>query len=253
MSKASYRRVKTKQGSGRFNVSEGVAPAEWLFPHPGLPTIWTDPEDDRFEVVIPQGTILTVVHDTGTDGAGRVPGSAHLAPCNGSGSGVNWDDNNDDGAATPGGGDAFTVAARSVPIGCANLNLYRPFDKDTSQGAGWVAKAYVEWPMIDGLNDDVVAGDLIGPDALGRPVVLSQADAANYPWLIVGRVVKTETFSTDYDFGLLQYMQIDVRDLPSIDNVYSITAPGANQGLFGVRSNLDVEDAVGAFRVNVTL
>ncbi len=243
MSKAPYRKIKAKQGSGRFNVSEGVAPAEWLHPHPGLPTLWLDPEDDRFEIVVAKGTILTVVEDGG---------ETYVAPANGSSSGVNWDDNNDNGQATPGGGDAFTVPARSAPIGCANLHFYRMFDRNTSQGAGFVSKAYVEWPMVEGLNDTLVAGDLVGPDSIGRPVELSQADAADFPWLIVGKVLKVEKFATNYDFGLLNYMQLP-NDPAGLESVYSITAPGPHQGLFGVRANLDVPAAVGAFRVNVTL
>lgn len=53
MSLAKFRKVGTKTGSGRFVVSEGIAPAAYLLPHPGLPTWYLDSEDDRFEIVTP--------------------------------------------------------------------------------------------------------------------------------------------------------------------------------------------------------
>jgi hypothetical protein len=178
---------------------------------------------------------------------------AWIAPANGTGSNVNWDDNNDLGQATPGGSDAFVVPARSKPIGAANFDLYRVFDRGTSQGVGFVAKAYVEWPMVEDLNDELTAGDLVAPDAIGRPVAISDGDAGTYPWLVVGRVLKVEKFATNYDHGLLDYMQIPKVDPGILEDVYAITALGPYQGLFGVRANLDVPNVVGAFRVNMTL
>lgn len=249
MARASYRKTDRKQGSGRFNVSEGVAPAEWLFPHPGLPTQYEDAEDNRFEIVIPQGTILTVVEDDVDTGQVET----WVAPANGTNAAVNWDDNNDGGQATPGGGDAFTVPAFSTPIGAANFDLYRVFDRGTSQGAGFVSKAYVEWPLVDDLNDELVASDLIRADAIGRPVKCSKAEAAAHPEIVVGRVLKVEHFGGNYDHGLLDYMQIPKVDPGILEDVYAITAPGPFKGLFGVRANLDVPKSVGAFRVNMTL
>lgn len=245
MARASYRGTGVKQGTGRFVVSEGVAPAEALLPHLGLPTLRLDPEDNRFEVVIAQGTILSVVEDGN--------GDSWIVPANGSGSNVNWDDNNDGGQATPGGGDAFTVPARSVPIGAAIMDLWRPFDRGTSQIAGWTAKNYVEWPLVESLNDDIKAGDLVRADAIGRPVKCSTVDAASNPHIVVARVVKVEKFGGNYDHGLLDYMQIPKVDPGVLEDVYSITAPGPFTGLFGVRTNLDVPKAVGAFRANMTL
>jgi len=67
MSLAKFRKVHSKTGAGRFVVSEGVAPSAYLLPHPGLPTWYLDSEDDRFEIVIPKGTILSVVADSNGD------------------------------------------------------------------------------------------------------------------------------------------------------------------------------------------
>lgn len=249
MARAGYRKTDRKQGSGRFNVSEGVAPAEWLFPHPGLPTQYLDAEDDRFEIVIPQGTIITVVEDEADTGVDN----SWVAPANGTGSIVNWDDNNDLGAATPGGGDAFSVPAYATPIGATNFDIYRVFDRGTSQGVGFVSKAYVEWPLVHGINHELVAGDLVRADAIGRPVKCSLAEAADHPHIVVGRVLKVERFGDNYDHGLLDYMQIPKVDPGILEDVYAITAPGPYQGLFGVRANLDKAQSVGAFRVNMTL
>jgi len=69
MSLAKFRKVGTKTGSGRFVVSEGIAPAAYLLPSQGLPTWYADSEDDRFEIVIPKGTILSVVANASTGDA----------------------------------------------------------------------------------------------------------------------------------------------------------------------------------------
>ena len=63
MSLAKFRKVGTKTGTGRLVVSEGIAPAAYLLTHPGLPTFYSDSEDDRFEIVIPKGTIISVIAD----------------------------------------------------------------------------------------------------------------------------------------------------------------------------------------------
>jgi hypothetical protein len=145
MSLAKFRKVYHRGGSGRFVVSEGIAPAAYLLPHVGLPTLYSDTEDDRFEIVITKGTILSVKADSA--------GDARIVPANGTSSGQNWGDvmtgfaPGDTGAtptSTSGSTDTVTVAARSVPIGCAQYDLYRPFDKGTSQGAGWITHGYVE-------------------------------------------------------------------------------------------------------------
>lgn len=252
MSLAKFRKVYAKTGSGRFVVSEGVAPSAYLLPHVGLPTWYLDSEDDRFEIVITKGTILSVVADSN--------GDARVVPANGTGSSASWGDTMSGwdplAGATPtstsGSDDTVTVAARSIPIGCAQYDLYRPFDKGTSQGAGFITHGYVEYPMVSGINANVTVGSLIRADHMGRPVALSDGDAGNYPWLQVGKVIEVEKFATNFDDGLLSYMQLP-SDPGALKTVYELTRSGAFSGKLGIRSNLDVTNVIGAFRVNLTL
>lgn len=237
MSLAKFRKVYGKQGSGRFVVSEGVAPSAYLLPSEALPTLYSDLEDDRFEVVISKGTILSVVADAN--------GDSRVVPANGTGGAKVHDDGN----ATPA---TVTVPARSTVIGCAQYDLYRPFDKGTSQGAGWIARGYVEWPMVDGLNDDIVPGDLVRADDMGRPVKATVGDIAAQPQTLVGRVIEVEKFATNFDDGLLSYMQLP-SDPGALKTVYELTKAGPHQGKLGIRANLDVTNAIGAFRVNLSL
>lgn len=237
MSKAQFRKVYGKTGSGRFVVSEGIAPSAYLLASEALPTLYYDTEDDRFEVVMTKGTIIS--------GVANDDGDTVVVPANGTGSGKT----HNDGDATP---ETVTVPARSTPIGCLQMDLNRPFDKGTSQAASWITHGYVEWPIIDGLNDDVEVGSLIRADDMGRPVVLSTGDAGTYPWLQVGKVVEVETFADNYDDGLLSYMQLP-SDPGALKHVYEITAAGDYQGKLGIRANLDRAGALGAFRVNLTL
>jgi hypothetical protein len=256
MSLAKFRKVHSKTGAGRFVVSEGVAPAAYLLPHPGLPTWYLDSEDDRFEIVITKGTILSVVADAN--------GDARVVPANGTASSQNWGDVMSgwdplDGAtpsSTSGSTDTVTVAARSIPIGCAQYDLYRPFDKGTSQGAGFITHGYVEYPMVAGINDGVTVGSLIRSDHMGRPVAAAAADfynsSAAYAYLQVGKVVEVEKFATNFDDGLLSYMQLP-SDPGALKTVYELTRSGTYSGKLGIRANLDVDHVVGAFRVNLTL
>lgn len=254
MSLAKFRKVHSKTGAGRFVVSEGVAPAAYLLPHPGLPTWYSDSEDDRFEIVIPKGTILSVVADAN--------GDARVVPANGTSSSQSWGDvmpswDPLDGAtptSTTGSVDTVSVAAYSVPIGCAQYDLYRPFDKGTSQGAGFITHGYVEYPMVTGINADVTVGSLIRADHMGRPVAFAATTGAAgaYPWLQVGKVVEVETFATNFDDGLLSYMQLP-SDPGALKTVYELTRAGAYSGKLGIRANLDVDHVIGAFRVNLTL
>lgn len=253
MSLAKFRKVGAKSGSGRFVVSEGIAPSTYLLPHVGLPTLFTEVDqggdDDRFEVVMVKGTILSVVADAN--------GDSRVVPANGTGSAVTWSDSdvvdfetgatpNDDAADT---GDTVTVPAKSLPIGCAQYHLHRPFDKGTSQGAGWIARGYVEWPLVDGLNANLAPGDAVRADHMGRPVKHTYgAD----DFLIVGRVIEVEKFSTNYDDGLLSYMQLP-SDPGALKAVYELTKSGPYQGKLGIRGNLDVTNVVGAVRVNLSL
>jgi len=252
MSLAKFRKVHSKTGSGPFVVSDRVAPSAYLLPHPGLPTWYLDSEDDRFEIVVTKGTILSVVADAN--------GDARVVPANGSGSAFTWGDTmsgwNPLAGATPtsttGSSDTVEVEVRSIPIGCAQYDLYRPFDKGTSQGAGFITHGYVEYPMVTGINADVTVGSLIKADHMGRPVALSKTDAGSYPWLQVGKVVEVEKFATNFDDGLLSYMQLP-SDPGALKTVYELTRSGAFTGKLGIRANLDVTNVIGAFRVNLTL
>ena len=252
MSLAKFRKVHAKTGAGRFVVSEGIAPAAYLLPHPGLPTWYYDSEDDRFEIVLTKGTILSVVADAN--------GDARVVPANGTSSAVTWGDTMSgwdplDGAtpsSTSGSTDTVQVEIRSIPVGCAQYDLYRPFDKGTSQGAGFITHGYVEYPMVDGVNADVTVGSLIKADHMGRPVALSKTDAGSYPWLQVGKVVEVEKFATNFDDGLLSYMQLP-SDPGALKTVYELTRAGTYSGKLGIRANLDVNNVLGAFRVNLTL
>jgi hypothetical protein len=251
MSLAKFRKVGTKTGAGRFVVSEGIAPSAYILPSVALPTWYADSEDDRFEIVIPKGTILSVVTDSS--------GDSRFVPANGSGSAITWGDTISGwdplAAATPvagASGDTQIVPVRSVPVGCAQYDLYRPFDKGTSQGAGFIVRGYVEYPMVTGINADLVAGSLVAPDFMGRPRLLSQADAASYPHLMVGKVIEVEKFATNFDDGLLSYMQLP-SDPGALKTVYELTRSGSFSGKLGIRANLDVTNVIGAFRVNLTL
>jgi len=252
MSLAKFRKVYAKTGAGRFVVSEGVAPSAYLLTNPALPTWYYDSEDNRFEIVIPKGTILSVVADAN--------GDATIVPANGSGSAVTWGDTvaswDPLAGATPayssGAEDTVEVPLRSLPIGCAQYDLYRPFDKGTSQGAGFIARGYVEYPMVQGLNADVTVGSMIAPDHMGRPRLLSGSDAGSYPWLMVGKVIEVEKFATNFDDGLLSYMQLP-SDPGALKTVFELTQAGPFSGKLGIRSNLDVNNVIGAFRVNLTL
>lgn len=232
MALASFRKVHSKNGSGRFVVSEGIAPSEYLLPHEGLPTLYTDIEDDRFEIVIPKGALLSVVQDGN--------GDSRIVPANGTDTPVDINGVDDTDGVVP---------AYSTVIGAAQYDLYRPFDKGTSQGAGWITHGYVEWPLVDGLNEDLVPGDLVVADGLGRPV--KGTAAANFG-LVVGKVIAVETFADNFDDGLLSYMQLP-SDPGAVKEVYSLTQDGTYQGRLGIRANLDVENVVGAVRVNLTL
>lgn len=265
MSLAKFRKVGGKQGAGRFVVSEGIAPSTYLTPHVGLPTLYADVEDDRFEIVIPKGTILTVVQDAsggtrdgaGADGTHPVPGDSKLVPANGTGAAAFYDDAGDptDWTTTDplapvynGDGDSVVVPVGQTPIGCAQYDLYRPFDKGTSQGGGWIARGYVEWPMVLGVNDDVEPGGLVVSDERGRPVARTTED-----WdQVVGRVIEVEYFATNFDDGLLSYMQLP-SDPGALRHVYELTKTGPYAGKLGIRANLDVTNVVGAMRVNLAL
>lgn len=248
MSLAQFRRVYGKNGSGRFVVSEGIAPSAYLLPHVGLPTLYEDIEDRRFEIVITKGTILSLVTDAN--------GDSRVVPANGTASAMTWGDAdtvNFETGATPtnvaGDIDTVTVGAKSIPVGCAQMDLYRPFDKGTSQGASWITHGYVEWPIVAGVNANVAAGDLVRSDNLGRPV---KHTPGTDDYLVVGKVIETEKFATNFDDGLLSYMQLP-SDPGALKLVFELTKAGPYKGKLGIRANLDVANVIGAVRVNLTL
>jgi hypothetical protein len=167
---------------------------------------------------------------------------------------------NPQSGATPsyssGATDTIVVPARSVPIGCAQYDLYRPFDKGTSQGAGFITHGYVEYPMVSGVNADVAVGSVVRSDHMGRPVLAAAADfynsSAAYAYLQVGKVIEVEKFATNFDDGLLSYMQLP-SDPGALKTVFELTRAGTFSGKLGIRANLDVHNVIGAFRVNLTL
>jgi hypothetical protein len=139
-----------------------------------------------------------------------------------------------------------------VPIGCAQYDLHRPFDKGTSQGSGWITEGYVEWPLIQGLNGgtgntavDLVPGDLVRSDALGRPVKLTIGTDPEH--VQIAKVIEVEKFATNFDDGLLSYMQLP-SDPGALKHVYELTKTGPYKGKLGIRANLDKAYVVGAFR-----
>jgi hypothetical protein len=233
MAKASFRDVYGKT-QGRFVVSEGVAPAEYLLPSEDLPTLYLDDEDNRFEIVITKGTILAVIDD-GSD-------NSLIVPCNGTNAPYTYTGTSRDGTAT-----SITLAA-NYPIGVAQYDLYRPFEYGTSQGTGWLTHAYVEYPMVERLNDDLAPGNLICPDAIGRPVLYTHGASVEHT--MCGQVICVEKFATNFDDGLLSYMEIPSDSFDTaLEEVYKITHDGDYAGTFGIRGNLDVEDCLGAIRV----
>lgn len=241
MALANFRKVeRQKGGEGRFVVSEGVAPATYLLPSDALPTLYSDLEDDRFETVITKGTIVSVIADAN--------GDSRLVPANGTGDGTGTENE----AVFTDGTDSVTVGEVSVPVGCVAYDCYRPFDKGTSQGAGWITHGYVEWPKVNTLHDGLAVGDLVRADALGRAVKCTPAEAAATPWVVVGKVVEIEEFATNFDDGLLSYMQLP-SDPGALRTVFELTETGPYQGKLGIRANLNVADVVGAFRVSLTL
>ena len=235
MALAKFRKVSNKIGNGRFVVSEGVAPSAYLLPHEALPTIAVDEEDDRFEIVVPKGCILSAVQITAL-------GDTRLVPCG--------------YAGTPAGTDVTNVA---LPVGCAQYNLYRPFDKGTSQGAGWITHGYVEWPMISGVNDTFLPGGLVvsGTGATaGVPVPAGLTPAVG---TIVGRVIEVETLGGNYDSGLLEYLRLTGDAAHMSDPLFNVSnlGPNGEEGVHhnyaGIRGNLDVYNVVGAVRVALTI
>ena len=110
--------------------------------------------------------------------------------------------------------------------------------------------------MVSGVNNTVAVGDVVRADVMGRPVKAAPADFINstdvYSYLQVGKVIEVEQFATNFDDGLLSYMQLP-SDPGALKTVFELTRSGSFSGKLGIRSNLDVTNVIGAFRVNLTI
>jgi hypothetical protein len=181
MAKASYKKVYGKT-TADIMVSEGIAPATYFFPDDSLPTLWYHSfEDQRYEVLIPKGTILALK----VDGA--------------------------DGAYTP----VFTICDMTAnPVGVAQYHLFRPFDKGTSQGAGWIRRGYIKYPYIPSVLDPYTAtvspGDYVRSDHLGRFCKWAEFNAAHSlgsaTTKIVGQIIDIQKFGVTFDTQLMEYL-----------------------------------------------
>lgn len=193
MTQASYKYVYGKT-TGDISVSEGIAPSTYFLADEELSTLWYhSPEDMRYEVLIPKGTILAL--SATADGAT----TPVFRPC--------------------------TTAAH--PVGVAQYHCFRPFDKGTSQGVGWIRRGYIKIPYIpdvitpgdidDGgspattLNDSLSPGDYVMSDDLGRFTKWVEYDATHEaygysPTKIVGQVIDIQKFGVTYDTQLMEYL-----------------------------------------------
>lgn len=256
MAYGNWRYVNDKT-TGRFVLSGGHYPAEKIVAHQGLPTLDTalgtgHPDDPRLETVITMGTVLTAVKDSGTSSD---TDNVRFAPANG------YSQTEAAGAVTydSGGADEFTVPAESPPVGVSTSHYYRPMfhEYDNHAGPYLVGSALVEWPVVSGGGlDGAAPRDWVTFDKSGRPLLVknkySGTDAvALDERLIIGRVLETELFATNFDQGLLNYQLFSPRE-PVVRHVYEIQASGPNQGTIA-RANLDTTDVLGAARVLLNL
>jgi len=227
---ASHKLVYGKT-TGGLTVSKDEAPSTYFLPDPGLPTLWTWSEDDRrYEVVLPKGCILALTVDDDGDGA-TVPVLTYCTQ----------EDN---------------------PIGVAQYHLFRPFDKGTSQGAGWIRRGYLKYPFIpdvltpgtidDGasppvvFNDHIKPGDYVMSDDYGRMTKwVSEIDVDTgegfYPEKIVGQVIDIQAFGATYDTKLLEWLRFPTEDFQ--DKLHTLTEE---------RPFLYTDDYVAMFETGVT-
>lgn len=253
MAYGNWRYVNDKT-TGRFVLSGGHYPAENMSAHQNLPSLdtmlgTTHPDDPRIETVITMGTVVTVVKDTQGTGNANATNEGRLVPANG----YRQSATTSDVTYNDGNGNSVTVTAEQAPVGVAAQHIRRPFHVEHDTEAGmWVAgSALVEWPMVTGGGlDGASVGDLVTFDESGRPIVagntnggLSSIAAHN----VIGRVVETEVIGTNFDQGLLNFMQFSPSE-PVVEHVYRIQASGDHQD-FIARANLDTADVQGAARV----
>jgi hypothetical protein len=187
MTKASYRHVYGKT-TGDIFISDGIAPSAYFLPDETLPTLWYHSADDvRYEVLIPKGTIVTTYTES-ADG-GSVPS---LRYC--------------------------TTAG--YPIGVAQYHLFRPFDKGTSQGAGWIRRGYIKYPFIpailtpglvsspvDETTDSIKPSDFVKSDDLGRFTFWKEG--TDSPMKVVGQVIDIQKFGVTYDTQLMEFLKFE--------------------------------------------
>lgn len=248
--RAAWRKFKGNYTRGRLVVSEDpITPAETLYPDIALPTLFYDYEDDRREILIVQGTILTLYVDTSSGGLGI--NTPVLRPS----------------------------TEATVPFAVSRMDLLRPFDYGDSQIASYVRRGYIEVPLVSGTvcptqsdrgytgspSGTIWPGDFVKSDSLGRFVKMTSGDALE---LKVGQVVSMEQFGTTYDTGMLEYYKWDTGAFKNYlhtltetdpylhtadwDSIYN-SASSPFLGQRGIRQNLDVKGSIGSMRIWLTL
>lgn len=147
------------------------------------------------------------------------------------------------------------------PIGVLFKDAFRPFGNSAgtaasgdNEGISFITRGYVEWPLVivhhhdnnshDYDNTDLAVGCYVKPDALGRPVKF--VEGVDPEFLRIGQVIAREDLGTtgaagvaDYDYGMLNYMQLPV----DVFERALITAAYTTSGIFGVKPNLSSADA----------
>ena len=214
MTTASWRYVYGKS-TGDIFVSEGIAPSTYFLPDENLPTLWYDHDDDlRHEVLLPKGTILTLYTASA------------------------------DGASTP----SFRYCTKTgKPVGVAQYHLYRPFDKGTSQGAGWIRRGYIKYPYIptvltpgdeygaggspaDCINDSISPNDYVMSDDLGRFTKWNEFDTTHDAYgysttKIVGQVIDVQKFGVTYDTQLMEFLKYSTDEFQDDFNALTEARP----------------------------
>lgn len=210
-------------------VSEGIAPATYFLPDDSLPDLWTWSYDDpRYKVIIPKGCILSLTATA-------------------------------DGATTP----KFKICdADDNPVGVAQYDIMRPFDKGTSQGVGWIRRGYIKYPYIPEIltpnvgdsplpaDGYILPGDYVRSDALGRFTKWLEWDGAHEngysPTKIVGQVIDIQKFGVTFDTQLMEYMKFKTEDFQ--DQINAITADANTAG----RPNLATADYIAMFETGIS-
>ena len=282
MSFAKILSTPTKLGRGRFQVSEGTAPAEKILPDEDLLTLFqTVPgqPDQFFEVVLTKGTIISTYQKTdtryvatycrGMSGYVLNTAQAHsdtrvvsyktageTADADNVKIGEVWapDDTNFIDNANGIDGVAGSLGQASHPIGVLAKDAFRPFDKGDSEGCTFITEGYVEWPLVslkasnDAVifdNSNVVVGNYVKPDPLGRPVKWNPGEPED---LKIGQVIARELLTgamKNYDYGFLNYMQLPFGAFDTALVAAASTVTVFDQlAYFGVRTNIDSRDAL---------